>query len=386
MLLKGAHRYPGAFVGDTPGTHLPPDFYPLQDSIALFAEAQATQLWLSYTIPMGPVAVAGHDQFGAIASERYVRFMQWAAWSPLFWPIDEGDINILFWLYEPPYLDALRQSYRLRGALVPYTYTLAWLAATDSLPFIRPMWWDNPQGYVALTQARTQYFYGDVLVRPVAEWTGNAAARGSNVSVWLPSPGDWMSWDGQRHYTGPQNLSVHVGLSETPVFVPSGVAIPMWPPGRRTAAPNARPIMWVLWAPSSVSLLSLSTGSGFLYQDDGESLDYRTTDSGTSVETRLNFSVSLSSLAVQIRAGSTATIGAGTVLQLRGFSDLVPANATANGVALLHTATPHDYHHPGIWQQPDATAEPACTAKSWVVVCPKFPTNELNISLNWKSQ
>eukprot|EP01047_Picozoa_sp_COSAG01_P075035 COSAG01_NODE_12729_length_1693_cov_1.376412_1_plen_52_part_10 len=33
VLSKGAHRYPGAFVGDTPGSHLPPDFYPLQDSI-----------------------------------------------------------------------------------------------------------------------------------------------------------------------------------------------------------------------------------------------------------------------------------------------------------------------------------------------------------------
>jgi hypothetical protein len=61
----GAHRYPGAFVGDTPGSALPPQFFPLQDSIALFAEAQATQLWLSYTIPMGPRAVANHSQFGA---------------------------------------------------------------------------------------------------------------------------------------------------------------------------------------------------------------------------------------------------------------------------------------------------------------------------------
>lgn len=382
MPFKGAHRYPGAFVGDTPGTHLPPDFSPLQDSIALFAEAQATQLWLSYTIPMGPVAVGGHDQFGNIGSERYVRFMQWACWSPLFWPIDEGDINILFWLYKSPYLDALRQSYRLRGALVPYTYTLAWRAATDSLPFIRPMWWDSPQGGVDLAQARTQYFYGDVLVRPVAEWTGMAAAHGSNVSVWLPSPGHWTSWDGETHYVGPQNLSVHASLSETPLFVPSGVAIPLWPPGRRTVPPNARPTMWLLWAPSSSS--SPSAGSGFLYQDDGESLEYRTTGGGGSVETRLNFTVSLSSLTVQIRASSTAAIGAGVVLQLRGFSALVPANVTANGTPLRLAAAPHDYGRPGIWQQSDINAEPACTAKSWVVVCPRLPTKELNISLHWK--
>ena len=178
--------------------------------------------------------------------------MEWAAWSPLFWPIDEGNINVLFWLYAEPYLAALRQSYRLRGALTPYTYTLAWRSATESWPYIRPMWYEHPRASVSPSQAASQFFFGSVLVRPVASWYGTAAKRGSQVSVWLPR-GDWISWSGDKHFTGPANVSLSVALSETPLFVPAGFALPMWPPGRREEEPNQRPTMWVIWKQAALS-------------------------------------------------------------------------------------------------------------------------------------
>jgi hypothetical protein len=64
----------------------------------------------------------------------------------------------------------------------------------------------------------------------------------------------------------------------------------------------------------------------------------------------------------------------------------VPVNVTVNGVAVPLTAAAQDYEHPGVWQQSDVNAEPACTARSWVLVCPKLLTKELNISLKWKPQ
>ena len=47
-------------------------------------------------------------------------------------------------MFPPEYSDALRQLTRLRGALVPYLYTLARRTQATAWPFIRPMWWDNP--------------------------------------------------------------------------------------------------------------------------------------------------------------------------------------------------------------------------------------------------
>jgi hypothetical protein len=355
---------------------------------------------------------------GPIGSERYVRYMQWAAWSPLFWPIDEGDITTLFWLYPEPFRTALRQSYRLRGALLPYTYTLAWRAASESLPFIRPMWWSYPNASVAPAQARTQYFFGDVLVRPVAEWDGSAVVR--NVSLWLPA-GEWVSWDGKDRWTGPANISMHAGLAETPVVVPVGVAMPLWPPGRRRAAPNERPTMWLIWAPppppvqshvndlftsSSLSSGSAMTGTGHLYQDDGESLDYRSAlGQNESVHTWLNYSVGRRTSAGQVltahvhqssgamsmnKAMMTNSSNSSTILQLRGFHSSSPTKVTVNGIVVL-LASSRSFEQAGYWLQPQegggAAGEPACTAGSWIVVCPRLllgSGNSLTITVEWQ--
>ena len=354
----GAHRYPGAFAGD-----IDPAVPTLPRTVALFPEAAATQLWLAYTVPMGPVAMANHSQFDDFDGERYVRFVQWGAWSPIFWPIDEGNINVLPWLYGEPYQTALLHAYRLRGALVPYTYTLAWHSAVDSWPFLRPMWWDHPEAHVP--ESGAQYYFGAVLVRPVTTYNGTAATMGSHVDVWLP-PGEWTSWDASEHYHGPKNMRVLVGLAQTPLFVPQGLVLPMWPPGRRTAPPNDRPIVWTIWAASG-----LSSGSGHAYLDDGESLDYRE-GGGSRFLTWLNYTADASMLMAHIAPTGGVDDGpprSRTVLQLRGFTS--PTAVLVNGKLLpASQGEPGHYEQTGWWVQPEADGEPACPAGSWVVVCP----------------
>ena len=129
----GARRYPAAWVGDTPGPHLPPDGYgPINQTIALFPETAAGHLWVAYSLDLGPYAATSLEQahrraelpcprpvtthavctcppppppppprllsyaahryaddappFDPRNAARYVRLMQFGVWSPVFRP------------------------------------------------------------------------------------------------------------------------------------------------------------------------------------------------------------------------------------------------------------------------------------------------------------
>jgi hypothetical protein len=57
-------------------------------------------------------------------------------------PHDGGNTDTRVWAFNEPHASILADSVRLRGALVPYIYSLAWRAHADAAPFCRPMWWD----------------------------------------------------------------------------------------------------------------------------------------------------------------------------------------------------------------------------------------------------
>ena len=420
-----------------PPPHLPPDGYrPLNQTIALFPEAAAGHLWVAYSLDLGPYADDAPPLDPRNAA-RYVRLMQFGVWSPIFRPHDGGNMDTRVWSFEEPAKGVLTDQLRLRGSLVPYVYTLAWGAHAASFPFVRPMWWDWPRAGDAsgLTAARgaRQYMFGGVLVRPVAEWQTN----GTMVDVWLPE-GSWSSWDGTRLYRvasggggsggsggggggsggsggGGEVVEYNATLADTPLFVGAGLALPLWPPGRRQAAvpPAARPTVWAVWGPRSAS-----EGSGQHYEDDGETLAYEGDSGGgrrvgsggggaaSSLTTlKYTWAGDDSSVVSDAQATRAAMVTATTTLratirtvgrfdgapptkrhalQLRGIAAaaagqpaLQLSNASCGGAALPKLHARRSYDTPGWWQQPAAAAESACPAEAIVVVCPQLDRTEM---------
>lgn len=335
------------------------------------------------------------------------------------------------WSFHEPHATILADQLRLRGSLVPFVYTLAWRAHAVSFPFVRPMWWDWPDadaaGGLMPEQSATQYMFGGVLVRPVAEWQTNE----TDVDVWLPEGTSWSSWDGSTLFTAPrgggggggggQLVRYHATLADTPLFVSAGLAVPMWPPGRREAAvpPAARPTVWAVWDADSAG-----DGSGVHYEDDGETLVYegdgggsredgdgsdRTAGGGgggvASSLTTLNYTWSgddgtpaAATTATTLRA-TIRTVGSFDgaprtkrhALQLRGLdaavaviagqprhrsSPLQISSASCGGVPLPELRTRGSYDTPGWWRQSAAEAESACPAKAVVVICPQLDRAE----------
>ncbi|HEX8612831.1 MAG TPA: TIM-barrel domain-containing protein [Telluria sp.] len=203
--------------------------------------------------------------------EMYARWVQFGT----FQPIDRlhGDhSDRLPWQYGAAAKASAVKFLRLRGALVPYIYTLARDTVRTGVPVVRALYLDYPDQAAAYSFAGSQYFFGpDLLVAPITS-AGNPAS----VSVWFP-PGKWVDYfTGKSHVGGVRSVSAD--LNTMPVFLRAGAIVP----SRADNAPND-----VQHPLSSVVLTVASGASGQfeLYEDNGS-----TTDLSESATTTIAYS------------------------------------------------------------------------------------------------
>ena len=153
-----------------------------------------------------------------------------------------------------------KRAIELRYELLPYIYNVMQQASQTGVPALRPLFLDYPDDEQAAAMDDEFLFGSDLLVAPVL-WEG-ATAR----NVYLPA-GDWYDyWTGKR-YAGNATISLPVTLDSIPLFVRGGGFIFRQPVVQYTGRMPGNPLR-VLIAPAAESESSL-------YEDDGETLDYR---------------------------------------------------------------------------------------------------------------
>ncbi len=160
--------------------------------------------------------------------ELYLRWFQMAAFTPFFrlhsatgLPAREP------WRFDSATREAVRDIIRLRYRLLPYWYTLAWQAAEEGLPLLRPLWWEHPQDDPALWEVDDTFMVGEsLLVAPILE-TGQRAR-----SVLLP-PGGWYDLWEDTVYPQPGPEEIAAPLERIPLFVRAGRALPQRTPDGR---------------------------------------------------------------------------------------------------------------------------------------------------------
>eukprot|EP01065_Artemidia_motanka_P009447 TRINITY_DN1482_c0_g1_i2.p1 TRINITY_DN1482_c0_g1~~TRINITY_DN1482_c0_g1_i2.p1 ORF type:complete len:865 (+),score=254.11 TRINITY_DN1482_c0_g1_i2:79-2673(+) len=346
------HRYPAAWTGDVQG-----DFGTLQTHVRLFPNAAATLLYVYYSADLGG--------FHNTKPEEYVRWLQWGAFTPIFRTHGSSDNDKRIWKFST--YEYLADAMRLRDSIVPWVYTLAAATHRDSMPFLRPMWFDTPSllpaggntttcgpsktahdagsgvrspnhpggllvgsegecckvcdadractawifadgGGVpggscgsktgkcncwpmaevtslvpkagrtfggAVTAGMNQYMFGQAVVNPITEAV-DAGTKTVGVTTWLPD-GDWVRWDGSGGWTGPTNVTENFGIGSIPIYLPVGSMVPLKQPRDDGVWPD--PVVWaVVPKPNKADF----TGSGVLYDDDGESLAYRSSGGATT--------------------------------------------------------------------------------------------------------
>lgn len=228
-------------------------------------------------------AVAAALARAPVSDDLFVRWLQLGAFQPLD-RLHSNHGERLPWEYAGETALAAAEALRLRGTLVPYTYSAAARAVRTGLPIAGPMWLRWPRREAAHDHP-TQFTYGrDLVVAPVTT-PGSTA----DVEVWVP-PGEWVERVTGERFRGPGLETISVGLDRIPVLVRAGAVLPGHAPGRRAGLAPSRSVVLTAFAGRR--------GRGEMYDDAGTGFGH---ERGRS--TRTTF--------VQRRRGDTVTLRIG---------------------------------------------------------------------------
>jgi oligosaccharide 4-alpha-D-glucosyltransferase len=191
-------------------------------------------------------------------AELYQRWLQYGVFQPIYRTHAQEEVPAepIFW--DEATKDNARRYIKLRYALMPYTYTLAYENATKGWPMMRPLFYmeDSPE----LFDEKDIYLWGDnFLVSPVVE-------KGAKKQpIYFPKGARWTDfWTGQT-YDGGQEITYDIDPENTPVFVRSGAFIPMTPVFQSMKDYSSEKLSVHYYHDNSVT-----KSSGYMYEDDGE--------------------------------------------------------------------------------------------------------------------
>ncbi len=212
-----------------------------------------------------------HSDAGGFAggngdNELYVRWLQFAAFTPIFRPHGTAlyaiDKNAFSFPSEPalidsPYCTIAKSVVDLRYKMLPYNYTLAYRQAKYGEPLIRPLYYEYSHDTIALNKA-DEFMWGDeILVAPVLQ------KAMQQRQLYLPE-GKWFDWNNNIMLSGKQNLNYSVTLSTIPLFIKEGSFLPMYLLAAANVSATAKNMLSVVYIPST------KKSAYVFYEDDGE--------------------------------------------------------------------------------------------------------------------
>ena len=232
-------------------------------------------------IPYWGADIGGFVPTQEFTGELYVRWFQFAAFTPLFrshgrdwrlrlpWGWNTGGFGVQETpgynpdpseLHNARIEPICRKYLELRYRMMPYLYSAVKETCETGLPIIRALWL-HYAGDPAAVSRGDEYLYGrDILVAPVVE--KGATSR----LVYLPH-GVWYDFWTRERLEGGREITRQVDLETTPVYIRAGAVIPMGPLKQYTGEKVEGPLeVWV--HPGA-------DGAFSLYEDDGTSFDYR---------------------------------------------------------------------------------------------------------------
>jgi alpha-glucosidase (family GH31 glycosyl hydrolase) len=232
-------------------------------------------------LPLWGTDIGGFYGTTDFTGELFVRWFQFAAFCPLFrshgrnwhlhtpWGWDGGDggpNETANFRADPAELNnksvepICRQYLELRSRLMPYSYTALKDTTESGLPMMRALWLHYPNDARAVERG-DEYLWGrDILVAPVVE--KGATAR----KLYLPA-GYWFDFWTEEPVPGEREIHRPVDLATTPLFVRAGAVIPTGPVKQYDGEQ----------VPGNTQLTVYpgADGTSSLYEDDGNTFDYR---------------------------------------------------------------------------------------------------------------
>ena len=212
---------------------------------------------------------------GVEEDELYLRYIQFACFSPIFLLASEGG---KYYKREPWKWNSIIQNHiisymNLRYKLIPYLYSESYNYHKTGHGIIKPFYYDYPKIYDD-TLYNNQYFFGrDFFVAPITN-RKNTVIKRVMKKVFVPN-GIWFDFLQGKQYTGNKYYSNFYRDEDYPVFVKAGAIIPM-----QTVVKEDIPTTL------EVAIYPLASSEYSLYEDDGFSKNYT---KGMYMMTKFNY-------------------------------------------------------------------------------------------------
>lgn len=258
-------------------------------------------------IPLWGTDIGGFIPTQEYTGELFARWFQFAAFCPLFrshgrdwklhlpWGWTTGEIGYPETpSYHPspevlhnPTIEPICKKYlELRYRLLPYIYAAFKETCETGLPVMRALWLEYPDDPRAVARGDEYLFGRDLLIAPVVEQ--GAISR----TLYLPR-GTWYDfWTHEKHEGG-REISRNVDLGTIPLYVRAGSVLPMGPLKQYTAEASDGPL--------TLTIYPGADGSGFLYEDDGDTFEFRR---GAYMRIEMQWNDSERKLALRLAPGS----------------------------------------------------------------------------------
>ena len=208
---------------------------------------------------------AGGFAGGDADAELYVRWLQFAAFTPIYRPHGTAlgavepsvkDIPSEAALWPEPTKSYAREAAKTRYKWLPYNYTLSYLQTKNGKPLVMPLFFLNDKDST-LYKAGKQYLWGEnVMIIPVTD-------KGRKKDTCYIPAGKWINLNNFKVVTGPQwIIDSSISMANIPVYAKAGSFIPTIEPMQNTVAYHEK-TLHVMYIPAD------QPSSYELYEDDG---------------------------------------------------------------------------------------------------------------------
>ena len=277
--LVASHRYPALYSGRTLVSWDTLNILPYFSSMG----ANKGISWWSHDI--------GGYEYGMEEAELYMRFVQFACFSPIFRLSSKGGKYYKRepWKWDVKTLKIVQDYCTLRHRLIPYLYTEAYKYHHTGLPLIEPLYYTNPAIYDEPTYKNQYYFGTELLVAPITEKKDPVMNR-TIAHIYLPE-GMWYDFKTGKKFPGDKHYVAFFKDEDYPVFAKSGSIIPLAVLEQNRNITNPPKQMEIHIFPGKSNIYRL-------YEDDGIS---RLNENGYYIETAIDYNYLQNNFTVIIR-------------------------------------------------------------------------------------
>lgn len=201
---------------------------------------------------------------GIEEAELYLRYIQFACFSPIFLLASEGGKYYKRepWKWNPIIENDIINFMNLRYKLIPYIYTESYNYHKTGKGIVKPFYYDYPK-ILDDAQYKNQYFFGqNLFVSPITN-KKNIVIDRVMKKVFVPD-GIWFNLLDGKQYNGTKYYTNFYRDEDYPVFVKAGSIIPM-----------SYNIKEDIPSTLELNIYPLNDGTYNLYEDDGITNNYK---------------------------------------------------------------------------------------------------------------